>query len=403
MATVTFNPTAALPVFDMPAARLGFPALLNSYSEAILTPTLITLRSSASNRTLIQGTGLTFTSDDGNLVITGGIITQVTIRIGSASPTIIFADLNLDAEEFGVLLGSGSVNLYDLLLAGNDTIDGAGGNDVLKGFNGNDTLNGLGGNDTLHGDAGNDTLFGGDGNDTLNGSVGADTLTGDAGNDRLNGGDNADRLNGGAGNDVLNGDAGGDNLSGGDGLDILSGHAGNDTLAGDGGNDRLFGGDGNDTEYGGAGTDTLFGEIGSDTLFGGDGSDTLSGSSGNDTLYGGAGIDQMNGGIGIDVFVFNNALLPGNVDVISAFSHVDDTIRLENAVFLGLTAGGLGLAAFRANLSGNAGDASDRVIYERDTGKLFFDRDGSRPAFAKVEFADLDGGLPITNTDFFII
>ena len=53
-----------------------------------------------------------------------------------------------------------------------------------------------------------------------------------------------------------------------------------------------------------------------------------------------------------------------------------DTIRLENAIFSGLGNGALAGSAFVSNTSGNAADASDRIIYEKDTGKLFFDKDG---------------------------
>ena len=349
MATVTFSPNAAVPVYNMLAARLGFPALLNGYTNATLSPTQISLTTDTENRTIIQGTGLTYTSNDGKLVITGGTITQLTIRIDSLAPTITFAGLNVDAVQFGALLSSGSVNLYDLLLAGNDTVNGAGTNDILKGFVGNDTLNGLGGNDVLHGDVGHDRLNGGDGHDRLNGSTG------------------------------------------------------NDQSYGEAGNDNLYGGGGNDTSYGGAGNDTLHGEVGNDRLNGGTGNDWLNGGTGNDLLYGDAGRDTLTGGAGVDNFVFASALASTNIDTVTDFIAVADTIRLENAVFLGLTAGGLPGVAFQANTTGLAQDGSDRLIYETDTGRLYFDRDGTGALYARVHFATLDIGLTLTSTDFIII
>jgi Ca2+-binding RTX toxin-like protein len=53
------------------------------------------------------------------------------------------------------------------------------------------------------------------------------------------------------------------------------------------------------------------------------------------------------------------------------------------------------------NESGNAADANDRIIYERDTGKLFFDADGSG-AGQSVHFATLNTGLTLTSADIFI-
>jgi Ca2+-binding RTX toxin-like protein len=59
-------------------------------------------------------------------------------------------------------------------------------------------------------------------------------------------------------------------------------------------------------------------------------------------------------------------------------------------------------AAFAANALGVATDAFDRVIYETDTGNLFYDADGNG-AGAAVQFAVLSPGLALTNADFFVI
>ena len=59
-------------------------------------------------------------------------------------------------------------------------------------------------------------------------------------------------------------------------------------------------------------------------------------------------------------------------------------------------------AAFVANATGLAGDASDRIIYETGTGNLFFDADGTGVG-ARVQFAVLNPGLSLTNTDFLVI
>ena len=183
----------------------------------------------------------------------------------------------------------------------------------------------------------------------------------------------------------------------------MYGEAGNDNLFGGDGNDQLYGGVGNDMLFGENGNDMLFGDAGNDRLSGGTGNDQLNGGTGNDLLYGDAGNDMLTGGAGVDNFVFATALASNNIDTVTDFIAVDDTIRLENAVFLGLTAGGLPGVAFQANITGFAQDSADRIIYETDTGRLFFDRDGTGALYARVHFATLDSGLAVTSADFFVI
>jgi serralysin len=81
---------------------------------------------------------------------------------------------------------------------------------------------------------------------------------------------------------------------------------------------------------------------------------------------------------------------------------VDDTIHLDDAVFAGLRRGALAGSAFVKNTSGNAADRSDRVIYESDTGKVWYDRDGTGSA-SKVLVATLDKNLALTAADFLVI
>jgi serralysin len=75
---------------------------------------------------------------------------------------------------------------------------------------------------------------------------------------------------------------------------------------------------------------------------------------------------------------------------------------MDNAVFGGISTGTLSAAAFVSNASGNAEDASDRIIYEADTGKLYFDRDGTGSAAARVHFATVSSNLSLTHTDFVV-
>ncbi|NJL07762.1 MAG: calcium-binding protein [Methylacidiphilales bacterium] len=172
----------------------------------------------------------------------------------------------------------------------------------------------------------------------------------------------------------------------------LYGTAAADQMQGLGGNDKLYGRDGNDRLDGGTGNDSLWGGAGNDTLIGGDG---------NDVLYGEAGMDILTGGAGADRFVFNTALGAGNVDRITDFSPVDDTIVLENAIFTALrSTGTLSSSAFYAGAA--AHDSSDRIIYNPNTGALIYDPDGTGAA-AAVEFARLDKGLAVQANDFLVI
>ncbi|EBW1603785.1 calcium-binding protein, partial [Salmonella enterica subsp. enterica serovar Kottbus] len=59
-------------------------------------------------------------------------------------------------------------------------------------------------------------------------------------------------------------------------------------------------------------------------------------------------------------------------------------------------------AAFWASTTGLAHDASDRIIYETDTGRLYYDANGSA-AGGRMMIATLTGAPTITHADFFIV
>jgi len=317
--------------------------------------------------------------------------------------------------------------------------------DVLHGGGGDDYVGSLGGNDQLFGDEGNDTLSGGDGNDTLDGGTGVDLMIGGAGDDTYvvdladdvvveSKGQGTDTvissvsyvLGANVENLTLRGDAsygygnslanvlrasekgsllygwgGNDTLVGSEARDRLYGSSGNDKLYGRGGNDHINGGSGSDRLDGGAGNDTLVGEGGNDVLKGGDGNDTISAGSGNDVIHGGKGADVLYGSSGRDAFVFDTALGTGEVDTIRGFSRKYDTVRLEDSVFT--KAGPKGWLKWDAfHVGSKAADAEDRIVYDRKTGALYYDKDGTGVA-AQVKFAQLDKGLKLTHLDFFIV
>ena len=149
---------------------------------------------------------------------------------------------------------------------------------------------------------------------------------------------------------------------------------------------------------------SITGSANADTITGGTGADTIAAGAGNDTIAAGAGNDILTGGPGNDQFVFNTALnATTNVDQITDFSVGVDTIVLENAIFTTIVGTGtLTAAQFVANAAGIALDADDRIVYETDTGKLFYDSNGSAAGGA-TQFAQLAPGLAPTHNDFLIV
>ena len=128
----------------------------------------------------------------------------------------------------------------------------------------------------------------------------------------------------------------------------------------------------------------------------------ITGNGAANTLDGGIGTDTLMGGLGNDTFVFNTAPDPANIDQITDFDVFADTIQIDNSVFSGLINGVLDATAFASNILGEAADASDRIIYETDTGALYFDVDGTGAA-ARVQFALISPNMVMTNADFFVI
>lgn len=332
-------------------------------------------------------------------------------------------------------------------------LEGSAFSDVLYGTGGVNRLSGGAGNDVLGGKGGADAFFGGSGTDTVtyiaSGAVRADLLNpatntgGAAGNTYSS----IENLEGSFGDDTLLGDNAGNVLLGNaypdaltNGKDKLYGRGGNDTLEGYDGDDRLDGGTGVDTMKGGTGKDTYFVDAAGDAVIelAGEGEDsvyasvdyvlsglnverlltnsttgtaaidltgnaqanTLYGNAGNNILDGGGGSDTIKGYGGADSFVVRDAL--GSIDKIADFNVADDTILLENAIFNAIVGTGtLTTGQFVANTSGIAADSSDRIIYETDTGKLFYDTNGNAAGGA-VQFGLLSSGLALTNADFFI-
>jgi Ca2+-binding RTX toxin-like protein len=237
--------------------------------------------------------------------------------------------------------------------------------------------------------AGNDTLLN---IEKLIGSSFNDILTGNAANNMLIGGDGNDTLDGGAGNDTLDGGLGTDTAS------YASAAAGvTASLALAGAQNTV-----------GAGSDTLTaienltGSSFDDVLTGDAGNNTLSGGLGNDTLDGGAGTDTLTGGAGNDTFLFDQALVAGNVSTITDFAPGSDEIRLSTTVFTAAGAAGTTLDAAAFFIGSAAHDADDRIIYDGADGTLWYDADGTG-AQAATAFAVLPTALALTQNDFHLV
>jgi Ca2+-binding RTX toxin-like protein len=133
------------------------------------------------------------------------------------------------------------------------------------------------------------------------------------------------------------------------------------------------------------------------------GDDELDGGGGSDLLDGGVGADTLTGGNGEDSFRFSTELGSGNVDRITDFKVSDDTIQLDAAIFAAAGAAGpLALSAFHKSAAGVAHDADDRIIYDTDSGNLYYDADGT-DAIGAIRFARLSGNLTLSTNDFVIV
>jgi Ca2+-binding RTX toxin-like protein len=244
--------------------------------------------------------------------------------------------------------------------------------------------------------------------DTIAGSAGNDVITGDVGSNIL-----MDR----AGNDTYFIDETQDvalELSGG-GLDrvltsvsyaLAVGSEVEMLTASGSGSIHITGNAFANTLTGGAGANRLNAGIGNDTVNGLAGIDILKGEAGNDKLYGGLGRDLLYGSSGRDIFVFDTkANKATNLDKIMDFNVRDDTIWLDNKYFSKI---GKGTAAKPLKLNSKffsldkAQDGNDFVIYNKKSGVLLYDADGSG-AKAAVQIAVLKKGLKMTYADFHVI
>lgn len=163
--------------------------------------------------------------------------------------------------------------------------------------------------------------------------------------------------------------------------------------------EHVAGGRAADSLTGNGTANRLEGNGGGDRLKGLGGADTLLGGSGNDRLTGGTGKDVLTGDAGADVFVLDAALKTGNVDQITDFDTVADSIALAGSAF-GALGGRLSGDAFKIiGISGARVDADDRLIYDSGSGELLLDANGSGAGVRKL-IALIGAGLDLTAGHF---
>lgn len=160
-------------------------------------------------------------------------------------------------------------------------------------------------------------------------------------------------------------------------------------------------------------TDPVMGTVASNTIItyslgerisGLQGDDTILAMAGNDIVDGGPGFDRITGGPGADTYLFTTGIKAKdkNIDTITDFSAPEDSIHLDNAIFAKLKKEG-GLKAKFFNVGSKAGDGNDYIVYNKNSGDIFYDKNGSKKGGALL-FATLEGSPDnVTAGDFIVI
>lgn len=392
------------------------------------------------NVTLRNLEGLTI-GDPGSNSLTATIqlrASQVGTGLFSASSAIVGNAFGDTSEVLEFTMGTAtSLNLSGMTFANwgadafqNDHVVIAGGTvaAMIIGSRVNDSITGSAANDTIRGGAGKDTLNGGAGtSDVLDYSertqaivytIGTSSVVFNAAvEDTVS---NFEGIIGGSKADTFFGNAV---------ANLLSGGAGNDTLRGGLGNDTLNGGANIDTAdfadkstkvtatlvNGGAtvtvsatdkdtliGIENLTGGSAGDALSGDKAANVLVGNGGKDTLKGGLGADTLTGSAGNDKFVFNSKLGAGNIDTITDFKHNGDLLQLDDAIFRKIGSSLSSGEFYARNGATQAHDKDDRIVYDKKSGKLYYDDDG-KGGHAAIHFATLTNKPTLDHGDFDIV
>jgi Ca2+-binding RTX toxin-like protein len=132
---------------------------------------------------------------------------------------------------------------------------------------------------------------------------------------------------------------------------------------------QVIGSKGDDTMAGVA--KLLIGGEGDDTIISSFGDKTVKGEAGNDTIIAGSGNDSLYGGKGRDIFAFTD--VTDGVDRIRDFSSKKDKFGFDDGSFKAL--GGT-IEATEFFVGEDALTADQHIIYDGQSGKLYWDEDG---------------------------
>jgi Ca2+-binding RTX toxin-like protein len=366
------------------------------------------LRGGGGNDTLTGGAGADVL--DGGVGIDtvsyAGASAGVTVNLangtgaGSDAQGDTYAEIeNVIGSNFAdVFIGNAAVNVFQGGEGDDIYYVGAGDIVIENGYSGNDKVI-TDGNYTL----GNNiqALQGiGNGALVLTGNALNNTIVGNAAGNWIDGGAGADTMMGGGGDDIYLIDNVGDVVTDFEGnnsvvstvqlnLNNLQGNFTNITVA-EGFNFNVEGTSGHNVLKGNAFANTL------------------KGNGGNDKLYGMLGNDKLYGGAGRDTFVFDTRLnKTKNVDKIYDFKSRDDSFHLDNAIFTKLGRAGSEARPKKFNSDmfvegSRAKDREDRIVYDKKTGALYYDQDGTGSK-AQVKIATLTNKTKLYYHDFFVI
>jgi Ca2+-binding RTX toxin-like protein len=325
-------------------------------------------------------------------------------------------------------------NVESLVLTGTAAVNGT-GNGLANSITGNSAAN------VIDGGAGADTMTGGTGDDTYIVDHVADAVVEssslDGGYDRVNSSvtyalaANVEELVL-TGTAAVNGTGNGlaNSITGNSAANIINGGAGADTMVGGAGDDTYFVDDAADgvvesdlidghdrvnssVSYalgvniedlvltGSAGVDGTGNEL-DNSITGNSAVNIIDGGAGADTLAGGLGDDTLTGGAGADSFYFDTALSDtGNTDTILDYTVGEDSIVLSRNVFSTIdAAGSLSASAFYIGTAAQTAD--HRIIYDDQSGDVFFDADGTG-SVAAILFANVAANTALTNMDFIAV
>lgn len=380
-----------------------------------LSSTTSTWSGEMSNGLQLKLTGKAFSFNDEGSAVSGKLTEIRLIQNDGKTSIQRVTQLNLPLkdvfDQFHKMSGA-EFNLW--LMRGNDKVLGTPGADILIGGAGNDVLTGASGDDYFWGGPGRDTYIGGKGSeDQLSFSDAYDDPTAfrgvdlnaylgivtDAWGNRetfssmeiFRGTQFDDKMFGGTGDEIFRGLGGADSINGGLGRDLVR----YDRDAGFGGERGVIVNLLTGLAVDGFGNKDTLRNI-----------ESVEATRFDDTITGNAAANRIDLGLGKDTYIFASRINGINVDSIPDFKPADDIFHLDIDFFLGVDAGKLNRNDFKVIAIGqpiNNIDGSDRILYDKRRGEIYFDRDGSGDEYGRVYFAEVKGNTALTSDDFLFV